>query len=308
MKNKLIRYATLLVLALTAASPRAAAAKLKVVATVPSLAAIAHEIGGDLVDVQSLSSPSEDPHFVDPRPNLVLELNRADLLAVNGLELEVGWLPPLQTAARNSAITVGGEGYFDASRFVHRLDVPAGKVDRGMGDVHPGGNPHFLADPRAGSRVAAALAEKMASLDPQNRDRYFAGAKALMAKLDAVARKEITRFSSLPAERRRVVSYHKSFPYLYDWLGLDEVITIEPRPGISPDPGQVARVLSTMRETGARVIVQEVYYPANTASTLARLAKATVVKVPGGARFSDGQRYSDFIAGIAEELHAALTD
>src|SRR5690349_5761679 len=124
------------------ASP--AHATVRVVATLPSLAALVQEVGGAEVEVQALAAPTEDPHYVDARPNLILKLNRADLLVVNGLELEIGWLPALQVAARNGKVQVGGPGYLDVSQFVTLLETPVGKVDRAMGDLHPGGNPHFL--------------------------------------------------------------------------------------------------------------------------------------------------------------------
>jgi zinc/manganese transport system substrate-binding protein len=285
----------------------AASAKTRVVATTPALAALARDVGGELVEVEALVPKSQDPHYADPRPSLMLALNKADLLLVNGLELEVGWLPKLQAGARNAAIMAGGAGYFDASEFVRRLDVPAGKVDRSQGDVHPGGNPHFQLDPRAMARVAGALGQKLAALDPDNRDAYFSGAKAVMARLDALARAQIERFAALPATARRVVSYHRSFPYLYDWLGLAEVATVEPRPGIAPDPGHVAKVLSTLKSTGARAIVQEEYYPTNTSKTLSQLGKTSLVVVAGGPRVEAGQTYEAYITTIAEDVHAALT-
>src|SRR5688572_10872050 len=124
--------------------PAAAQADLRVVASVPDLAAIAKEIGGDKTAVAAMALPSQDPHFVDARPHLALELSKADLLLIIGLNLESGWLPTLITGARNAKIQPGAPGYLDCSTLVTRLDVPAQKVDRSMGDVHPGGNPHYL--------------------------------------------------------------------------------------------------------------------------------------------------------------------
>ncbi len=287
------------------ATPNIARADLQVVATLPDLAAIAREIGGEHVTVTALAPPSQDPHYVDPRPNLILPLNRADLLVVNGLELEVGWLPPLQVAARNGRIQTGGEGYFDASAVVRRLGVPQSKVDRAMGDIHPGGNPHFLLDPRAARQIAAALANRMVKLDPSNSAAYRANASAFDEALATFARAQQARFAALSAEQRRVVAYHASLVYLFDWLGLIEAETVEPRPGIAPTPAHVARVLSLMKQQGIRVVVQEAYYPQKTSQTLTRLVGGRVVVLPGGT--PDGKRYLQHLQGIADALHAALT-
>ncbi len=286
--------------------PAVAAAKVEVVATLPDLAAIAAEVGGDKVRVTSLATSTEDPHYVDARPNLMLPLNRADLLIVNGLELEVGWLPPLQVGARNGAIQTGAEGYLDASEFVIRLEVPTTKIDRAMGDVHPGGNPHFSFDPRSGARIAKALAEKLSELDPDNRATYEANAGRLAAELEEVRRTERERFLALPAEKRKLVTYHRSFPYLVDWLELDEVIAIEPRPGIAPDPAHVARVLKTMRADGVRVIIQEEHYPQSTSKTLAKLVGGRLVVIHTATRFTKGERYVEHIRHLAQSIYDAL--
>lgn len=288
-------------------APGQALAKVKVAATLPSLAAIAAEVGGPHVEVRALASPHQDPHAVDPRPSLVVELARADLLLVNGLSLEAPWLDPIVLQSRNARIAKGSAGYFDASTVVDRFGVPSGPVDRSMGDIHPGGNPHFLFDPRQGARVVEAIAQRLAALDEKNAAQYAERGAALAARLRAYAEEERARFARLPAEKRKVVSYHESLVYLYDWLGLERVATVEPRPGIPPDPGHVARVLKTMKAAKATVVVQEAYYPTSTSSTLARLAGGTLVSLEGGTRFQDGQRYLDHLKHNTEALHAALS-
>jgi zinc/manganese transport system substrate-binding protein len=288
------------------AIPAAAGADLRVAATLPGLAALAREVGGPDATVIALSSPKQDPHFVDPRPDLVVKLNRVHLLAVNGLDLEVGWLPPLLTAARNPAIVPGGAGHFDASAVVRRLDVPAGKVDRAQGDIHPGGNPHFLFDPRAAAAVARGMGEAMAAVDPAGAAGYRARAADLAGRLETLAAETAARFRALPPEARRVVVYHRSFPYLEDWLGLERIAEIEPKPGISPDPGHVAKVLAAMRERRVRVILQEDFYPAGTSKTLAGLARARLVTIPGGPDFAGGEGPVEWYRRFAGEVHDAL--
>ncbi len=288
-------------------TPTAAHAELNVVATLPDLAALAEVVGGDDVEVTALASPNRDPHYIDPRPNLILPLNRADLLIVNGLELEIGWLPPLQVAARNGRIQTGGPGYFDASTVVQPMEVPTGKVDRAMGDIHPGGNPHFLYDARQARRVVGALAKHMARLDPQNAADYARRAAAFDAKLAETTRRHAERFAALPDEKRRVVTYHASLVYLFDWLDIEEMQTIEPRPGIPPTPGHTAQVLSTMKAHDIRLVVQESYFPRKTSETLARLVDGTVVVLPGGTRFDEGEGYLAHIDDLVGRLYAALS-
>lgn len=293
---------------LIASAPGVAHADLSVVATLPDLAALARAVGGEDVEVTALAAPNQDPHYVDGRPSFLVPLSRADLLLVNGLDLEVGWLPPLLTNARNGDIQPGAPGYLDASRFVRRLAVPTRKIDRSMGDIHPGGNPHFLFDPRAARGVAEAIAERMAKLDPENAEAYQQRQKALDAELATIAARWHEKFRELPESKRKVVVYHQSFVYLWDWLGIEQVATVEPKPGIPPNPGHVARVLETMRTTRARVIAQEDYYQQGPSKTLARLAKAKMVVIPGGSHFEKGESYAEHVDEIARGLHAALSE
>jgi zinc/manganese transport system substrate-binding protein len=278
---------------------------LQVVATLPSLAALAKEVAGPHAAVESLLGPRQDPHYADARPNLILSLNRADLLVVNGLELEVGWLPGLVRQARNPRIQVGTAGYLDASMLVRRLQVPA-QVDRAMGDIHPGGNPHFAWDPRAGASIAEALGRSLSTLDPAHAADYQRNAAAAAARLRALAAEEARRFAALPAQSRQLLVYHDSLVYLIDWLGLKQIGTVEPRPGIPPDPAQLAKVVGLMRTTGAKLVVQEDYYPRTTSDQVAKLTAAKLLVLPAGARFAEGQRYDDFARGLARELYGAL--
>lgn len=278
---------------------------LQVVATLPSLAALAKEVAGPHAAVESLLGPRQDPHYADARPNLILSLNRADLLVVNGLELEVGWLPGLVRQARNPRIQVGTTGYLDASTVVKRLQVPA-KVDRAMGDIHPGGNPHFAWDPRAAANIAEAMGRSLAAIDPAHAGDFARNAAGLAARLRGLAAEETRRFAGLPAPSRQLLAYHDSLVYLLDWLGLKQIGTVEPRPGIPPDPAQLAKVVGQMRATGAKVVVQEEYYPRATSEQVAKLTAARLVVLQAGVRFAEGQRYDDYVRGLAGALYGAL--
>lgn len=300
MRHWLLGFALWSMLAL------AAEAKLKVVTTVPDLAAIAREVGAEQVEVISLSYPNQDPHFVDARPHLVLALNRADLLVVNGLDLEIGWLPVLITGARNTAIQPGSRGYLDASTLVPLKQIPQQRIDRSMGDIHPGGNPHFLTDPRNGGRVAMGIAQRLGELEPAHRKEFRARAAALVKAAETQAALQAKRFSSLPVVERHVATYHQSLIYLLDWLGLMEIGTIEPKPGIPPNPSHVAWLLGHMRKVHADVILQEDYYPTKIGTLLAEKAKATLVVLPGGTNFERGERYLDYTEALANKIYEAI--
>lgn len=294
-------------LALCALSASSAQAKLKVVSSLPDLAAIAAEVGGEYVEVSALAGPTIDPHYVDPRPSLILVLSRADLLLVNGLQLESAWLTPLSNNARNSAILPGAPGYFDASTVVQRLAVPNQRIDRAMGDIHPGGNPHFTFDPRRAAPIASAIAVRLAQLDPEHAAAFAANEARLHESLDRFAVQQAARFAKLEAARRKVVAYHMSLIYLWDWLGLEQVATLEPKPGIAPTPSHVAQVLKQMRSTQTRVIVQEGFYPTGPSQTLSTLAKAKLVVVPGATDFGSGQSYLTHLQEVTDAIFAGLS-
>lgn len=311
MANGVRRFLAVGVLALLGMLwPALAYAKVRVVATLPALAAIAREVGGPDVDVTALALPTQDPHFVDARPHLVLPLNRADLLIVNGLDLEAGWLPTLITGARNPRIQPGAggrSGYLDASTLVPLKQVPQQKIDRSMGDIHPGGNPHYLLDPRNGAFVALGIADRLGALDPARKAAYQARAKRLAASANALAEREVKRFRSLPVIQRHVVVYHQSWIYLVDWLQLTQIGTIEPKPGIPPDPKHIAWLLGHMRKVHGDVILQESYYPSRVGKLLADRAKATLLVLPGGPNVEKGEGYLAYIQAVADKVHGAVS-
>ena len=298
---------TILVAAVSIVVAIPAEAALRVVATLPDLAAIAAAVGGDHVRVEAIAASSEDPHYVDPRPSHLVTLSRADVLIANGLGLEEGWLPPLQTQARNRSILAGGDGYIDASSLVGRIIGAEVVVDRAMGDVHPGGNPHFTFDPRAAQDIANGLAELFADLEPTHADAFEANRASFVAELESVVQAQTGRFTSLSADARNAVVYHDSLPYLLDWLSLEQVMTVEPTPGVPPDPGRVAEVVNTMRSNRVGLLAQEEFYPSNTSRRVADLAGAELVVIPGGTDFEGGETYIEHITAVADALYGALT-
>lgn len=284
------------------ARPAHAASKLHVIATLGDLGAIAREVLGDAGEVVVLAKPTQDPHFVDARPNLILDLNRADALVSMGLDYEVGWLPVLVKGSRNGKIQTGGAGAIVASTMVPLQEVPQQRLDRSMGDIHPGGNPHFTLDPRNGARIARGLAARFGDLAPDNRALYAKNGEAFAQRLEAKT-KEWERGL---ANRRGtpVVSYHKSFTYLTGWLGLVEVGTIEPKPGIPPNAAHVAELVNEMRARKVPVILQERWYPSSVAETIATQTGAKLVLIAGMT--PEHASYIDHIEEIVRALEAAL--
>ncbi|MDR0965229.1 MAG: metal ABC transporter substrate-binding protein [Myxococcales bacterium] len=288
----------------TLSSVSAFADSLEVVATVPALASLAQEIGGDQIKVTSLSLPTQDPHFIDARPSLALALNRADLLLFVGLELEQGWLPTLMTSARNGKIQPGASGYLDCSSVVERLGVSNTALDRRMGDVHPAGNPHYLFDPRNALRVAQAIAERLAAIDPENAASYQTRLESFQTDLSQ--RIAAWEARMVPFKGAPIIAYHSSWLYLATWLGLTEVAFIEPKPGIAPTPAHVAQVLAIGRAKGVRAILQETFYADSASRLIAEKIPARLLRLSAGPDVRGGESYAAQIEKIVSALEAAL--
>jgi zinc/manganese transport system substrate-binding protein len=289
----------------TASAGASARADVNVVATVPDLAALAQEIGGDKVRVTSLALHTQDPHFVDAKPSLVMTLNKADLLIAVGLDLEIGWLPVLQTGARNPTIQHGGAGYLECAGAVEVLEVPKRAVDRRDGDVHPGGNPHFTTDPRQTLRCAQAIAAKLAELDPANAHAFHQGAARLKEQFAA----RIANWEARMAAHRgtAIVTYHRSWVYLTGWLGLNTVAQLEPKPGVKPTPRHLAKVIGIAATAKARAILQENYYPSRTGALIAKKLAVALIELPAATNFSAGQTYLDHMEVVISRLEKGLS-
>jgi ABC-type Zn uptake system ZnuABC Zn-binding protein ZnuA len=257
----------------------AAGPKLNVVATIPDYASIAEQVGGDRVKVTSIARGTEDQHFVDARPSYVRVLNQADVLIEGGAELEVGWLPPLVTGARNSKILADAPGHVVLSRNVRLLDQPTGAVDRSMGDVHPYGNPHFTLDPSNGKTIAKTLAETFSRLDPPGAETYQANLKKFSDRLD----QKIVEWTKLlePYRGTKVVTYHKSLDYFLTRFGLTLVATIEPKPGIEPSPSYVSGLIPKLKSEGVKLILIEPFRPRKTPEYVAKNIGAKLLLFPG---------------------------
>ena len=266
-----------ILLALVAVLALPAQAALNVLATVPEWAALAQEIGGDRVRVASATTALQDPHHIDARPSLIARARNADLLLATGAELEVGWLPVVQRESGNPRIQSGQPGYFEAAGAVRMLDVPA-RLDRADGDVHAAGNPHIQTDPRNMLVVGEALSVRLAQVDPANAAAYRAGYAAFAGRWRA----QIKRWEAqaAPLKGVGVVSQHKAWAYLYDWLGMREVATLEPKPGIEPSLAHLAKVREQAVHNRPRMVIRAAYNSARPAEWLATETRLPVVVLP----------------------------
>jgi zinc/manganese transport system substrate-binding protein len=233
-----------------------AEAALNVFACEPEWGALTTVLGGSDVDVFTATTALQDPHQIQARPALISRLRNADLLVCTGAELEIGWLPVLLRQASNGKVQPGQPGYFEATSVINLLEKPA-RLDRAEGDVHPAGNPHIQTDPRNMRIVAAALAKRLAMVDPAHAAGYQQRAQAFDQALGAAMEKMLAQ--AAPLKGVVFVSYHKAWIYLANWLGMTEAANIEPKPGVPPGSAYIAELLDKIPSFKARMIVYAAY-------------------------------------------------
>lgn len=275
-----------------------ASAEVRVVATIPDFGSIAKEVGGAHVSVETLVRPSQDPHYVDAKPSLMLDLNKADLLLVAGMDLEAGWLPPLMTGARNGKIQRGAIGYVDCSTLIPPMQVRA--PDRSQGDIHPGGNPHYWTDPRNGVRIARGIGKQLAKIDPDSADAYKAGVDAFVQRMNAKIvdwRKRLEPFKGT-----KVVVYHESWVYFLDFAGFVQAGELEPKPGIPPKPAHVAELIQRVQGQGIKYVMQESFYPTQLSRIFAQKSGAQLKVLPTMVGAGGTTTYAGMIDRLVSEL------
>jgi zinc/manganese transport system substrate-binding protein len=339
---RLIRVTAAALLAVVLFVPfRASADTFKIVTTTTDLAAIARAVGGEMVSVESICTGREDPHFLQARPGYILKARDADLWIRVGRELEIGWEGPILEGSRNSRIRVGGPGHLDASRDALVLDLPSERVTRAMGDVHPSGNPHYWLDPWNGRAVAGTICEKLSVLMPDKAPEFAANLERFRKEIDermfgsdlvgalgGDALWKLQRSGGIdryleengmtgrlggwsarmrPFRGAGIVTYHRSWVYFAERFGLEVVAELEPKPGIPPTAGHLAEVVERMKGEGARLILQETYYSAKAARSIAEKTGAEVVitanSVGGDPKAAD---YLSLMDLIVERVSGAL--
>jgi zinc/manganese transport system substrate-binding protein len=263
------------VLLISILSAPAVAKKLNVVTATTDMAALAQEVGGDRITVESIAKGYQDPHFVEAKPSFLLKLQKADLLIIVGLQLEIGWLPPLITQSGNARIQVGANGYLDASQFAEILEIPTGVVTRAMGDVHPLGNPHYWLDPDNGRRVARGIAQKLGDLDPADNSYFQERFQDFDKRLTAAEQKWDAEMA--PYRGRKLVTYHNSFTNFGKHFHLNVIGYVEPRPGIPPTPSHTIELIGLMKRENCKLVLVEPYFDLKTPNSIGAATGAKVV-------------------------------
>src|SRR5437773_1827055 len=246
--------------------PLGAQSKLSVVTTTEDLAAIAREVGGDHISVESIAKGYQDPHFVEAKPSFILKLQKADILILVGRELEIGWLPPLIQQSRNSKIQVGADGYLDASLQARILEVPQGQITRAEGDVHPLGNPHYWMDPENGKIIGREIFDRVARFRPNDRPYFESRLNDFLNRLNDAERRWVGMMA--PYKGTKMVTYHRSFPNFAERFGLDIVCYVEPKHGIPPTPQHTLDLINQMKKANVKIVLVEPYFDLKTPNSI----------------------------------------
>jgi zinc/manganese transport system substrate-binding protein len=283
---------------LAAASPALAA--LNILACEPEWGALAKELGGDKVSIYVATTALQDPHHIEARPSLIARARSADLVVCTGAELEVGWVPLLQTQAGNPKIQSGQPGFFEATDAVALIEKPT-RLDRSLGDVHAAGNPHVQLDPRNIAEIAAALGERMAQIDPREASRYAERTKDFLSRWrQATARWEK---QAAPLKGMPVVVHHKNFSYFIAWAGMREVGTLEPRPGLPPSTASLGELLDKLKQAPPKAVLRAAFEDPRPSEWLASRVGAPAVVLPFTVGGSDKAKdlfglYDDTLARL----------
>ena len=264
-------------LSLTVLLAQPAFAQLKVLACEPEWGALAQELAGDKVSVSSATTALQDPHHIEARPSLIARARNADLVVCTGSELEVGWLPLLLTQSGNARIQPGTPGFLETAQYVLRLEIPK-ILDRSLGDIHPGGNPHIHLDPRNIAKVAEVLRDRLMQIDSANADFYKSRTAAFLARWGAAIRRWESQ--AAPLKGMTMVVYHKDLSYLNQWLGLREIGSLEPKPGVPATTAHLADLVARMQREPAKVIVYSAYNSPQAAQFLSDRSKIPAVMLP----------------------------
>ena len=291
-----------LVAFLLCAAPLAANA-LNVFACEPEWAALVEELAGDSAGITVATTAFQDPHRLQARPSLIAAARSADLLICTGADLEIGWLPLLLRRSGNPGIQPGSPGHFLAADFVRRIEIPQ-SIDRSQGDVHPQGNPHIHLHPRNIERVAQALAERLAELDPAGAAGYRANLDDFLDRWGVARDGWEERLDALRG--MRLVSHHRSFSYLASWADLDVVATLEPKPGVPASGAQLARLLEQLTPDPPAGIIRAPFENERPAEWLSHRLDVPVIEMPFtvGGDDASGDLISLYDASIALlEMH-----
>lgn len=273
---------------------------LSIFACEPEWGALARELAGEQARIYVATTALQDPHRIEARPSLIARARSADLVVCAGAELEAGWLPLVLSQSGNARIQAGQPGYFEAASAAELREKPA-KLDRAMGDVHAAGNPHLHLDPRNVAKVAAALAQRMAEIDPERRTGYETRLQDFSARWQQAVRRWETQ--AAPLKGMPVIVQHRNFSYLVAWLGMREVAALEPKPGLPPGTAHLAEVLERHRRDPAKAVLRAAYDDPRPSEWLAGRAGLRAVVLPYTV---GGSPAAKDLFGLYEETIALL--
>ena len=254
----------------------ASAAKLQIITSVPDIADIVREIGGDRVKVKSLAAGREDLHAVPVRPSFLPLLNRADILMTFGLDAEHAWLPELAASARNPKIMEGQKGWVELRGSIEVLQVPQ-KLSRSEGEQHPEGNPHYNIGPQSGTVMAAEVYRTLLLFDGEGADYYTPRYEAYRSRVEQAVEKLRTKGAFLKG--KKVIAYHEDMAYLCDFYGMEQIGTLEPKPGVPPTAGHLRKLEDIARSQGAQLIIHNQTQPSKLPQKLATTLQIPVVQL-----------------------------
>lgn len=249
--------------------------KLNVVATLPWIGTLAGDLGQDRVKVTTLVKPNQDPHYIEAKPSMILQVRTADLLIFNGLDLEIGYLPVLVESSRNPKIQPGNPAYLDCSRFIEVLDRPE-RVDRSMGDVHPLGNPHYHLSPRNILSVGEGMAERLSALDPSGSSTY----RTQLASFKNRFLEKEKEWAKISLKGKKFLPYHQFFEYLAAAFGFELGGYIEPKPGIPPSAAHLEKIIEGIRKNRPDAMLTTSYYGTREVSFLSQKTGVKYLVVP----------------------------
>ncbi|MEP6846003.1 MAG: metal ABC transporter substrate-binding protein [Panacibacter sp.] len=300
MKKRLVSIVAFMLLICAGAH----AGTVKVVTTTTDMRSIAEMIGGDKVSVTSIATGYQNPHFVDPKPSYIIGLSKADMFVTVGLDLETGWSPQLLTSSRNNKIQKGSAGYVDASEGVTLYQVPTA-ANRGEGDIHIFGNPHYWLDPMNGKVIARNIANGLERVDPANKATYETNLKNFDDKIDVKMREWLTKM--VPFKGAKIIAYHNEWVYFETRFGLHIVDFMEPKPGIPPTPSQMVKVINEIKANGIKVIISSPYFTTSSSDVVTKQTgtKALTLATSTGA-FDSIKNYFDLFDYDIAQITAAL--
>jgi ABC-type Zn uptake system ZnuABC Zn-binding protein ZnuA len=280
------------------------ASKITVVTTTSDLRSITELIGKDKVDVTSIATGYQNPHFVDPKPSYIIKLSRADMFVTVGLDLETGWSPQLLTSSRNPKIQKGGNGYVDASVGVTLLQVPS-SINRGEGDIHIFGNPHYWLDPLNGKQIARNICDGLEKVSPENKAFFEENLNAFNAKIDSKLKEWMQKMS--PYKGAKIIAYHNEWVYFEQRFGLVIVDFMEPKPGIPPTPTQLVKIISEVKSNVIKVIISSPYFTTSSSDVVSQQTKAkTVILATSVGAFDSIKDYFDLFDYDTDKLIQGL--